>query len=156
MSVQEEIKMQQKKSWILVLTLIIAAFALAACGQASTDTTEKNEPASLEAIEGTDLNRITLTARAAERLGIETAVAQAETINGNQRLLIPYSAVIYDINGNTWIYISPEALTYVRQAITVDYIDDNQAILIEGPEEGSEVVTIGVAELYGTDTGVGK
>lgn len=148
--------MQQKNRWIFVLTLIIAAFALAACGQASTDTSERIEPASLEAIEGTDLNRITLTERAAERLGIETAVAQAETIDGNQRLVVPYSAVIYDINGNTWVYISSEPLTYFRHAITVDYIDDDQAILTEGPEEGSEVVTIGVAELYGTDTGVGK
>jgi hypothetical protein len=38
----------------------------------------------------------------------------------------------------------------------VDFIADDRAYLTTGPSVGTEVVTIGVAELYGTETGVGK
>jgi len=73
-----------------------------------------------------------------------------------QSLTIPYSAVIYGLNGETWAYTNPEPLTYVRHPITIDYIDGGLAILLDGPSQGTDIVTIGVAELFGTETGVGK
>jgi hypothetical protein len=71
-------------------------------------------------------------------------------------MVIPYAAVIYDLHGETWTYTSPEPLTFVRQAITVDYIEGDMAVLSDGPAAGTQVATVGVAELYGADTGVGK
>jgi hypothetical protein len=72
------------------------------------------------------------------------------------RLMVPSAAVVYDINGQTWVYTNPETLTYLREPILVDYFLDGTAVLLEGPTAGTRVATVGVAELFGTDTGVGK
>jgi hypothetical protein len=243
----------------MIGVLIIAALPLSACAQVSADAAGRSQPALVELIEGTDLNRLTLTERASERLAIETALVREEQLtrtqmvggqveappegsppglsdvwvrvplsgsvqnevdrsqpalivslaeddntsgltaqpveamvsgdfeeevgvlyyvidnadhglapgqrvlveltllgSGAQQTVIPYSAVIYDLQGQTWIYTSPEPLTFVRQSITVDYIEGDIAVLSEGPPAGTAVVTVGVAELYGLDTGVGK
>ena len=63
--------------------------------------------------------------------------------------------MFYGAKGDTWVYLNPEPLTYVRQRVTVAYIKDGQAVLTDGPPEGSAVVTVGAAELYGTEFGVG-
>jgi hypothetical protein len=76
--------------------------------------------------------------------------------SGTLHKVIPYAAVIYDLTGKTWVYTSPEPLTFVRQPISIDYIEDDMAVLVDGPDAGTLVATVGVAELYGADTGVGK
>jgi hypothetical protein len=143
----------------------VAVLAVSGCADAGSDEeSTAPEPATVEPIEGGDLNRITLTARAAERLGVETAVVQAEPPNGlaPARTSIPYAAVIYDPAGQTWTYISPEPNIFERQAITVEDIrgavDDpaqQVAILALGPPAGTTVVTAGAAELFGTEYEVG-
>ena len=75
------------------------------------------------------------------------------------KMVVPYSAVIYGLRGETWAYTrnpGPESLTFTRHPITVDKIDGGLAILAEGPPIGTDVVTVGAQMLYGTDTGVGK
>jgi hypothetical protein len=47
-------------------------------------------------------------------------------------------------------------LTFVRVPLRIDRIEGDLAILSEGPDLGAEVVTIGVAQLYGADQGVGQ
>ncbi len=116
----------------------------------------KGGPAKVEPIDGTEFSRVILTERAAQRLDIQMELVREQEMDGEPRLVIPYSAVIYGLNGETWAYISPETLTYVRESLTVDYIEGDLAILTEGPPVGTNVVTVGVAELYGTETGVGK
>jgi hypothetical protein len=54
------------------------------------------------------------------------------------------------------VYTNPERLSFVREAITIDFIERDQAYLLEGPEVGTAVVTLGAAELFGTETGVSK
>jgi hypothetical protein len=76
--------------------------------------------------------------------------------NGIERMVVPYSALIYDLQGNTWVYTSSEPLVFIRQPVVVDYIDGDNVVLLQGPPVGTDVVTVGVAELYGADTGVGK
>lgn len=73
-----------------------------------------------------------------------------------QQLVIPYAAVIYGLEGETWVYTNPEPLVFVRQPVVVDYIEGDQAYLTEGPSAGTKVVTVGGAELLGTETGVSK
>jgi hypothetical protein len=149
--------MQRRNRWIvLVGMLIIAGVLLGACGQTSSVTAGKVQPAKVEKIEGTEFNRVVLTEKAAQRLDIQTAAVREEQVNGAQRKVIPYAAVIYDLKGKTWTYVNPESLTFVRQAITVDYIEGDMAVLVDGPAAGTAVVTVGVAELYGADTGIGK
>jgi hypothetical protein len=62
--------MQHSKR-LMIVALIIAGLQLSACAQKS-DPSSKIAPAKVERIEGTDLKRVILTAKAAERLGIKT------------------------------------------------------------------------------------
>jgi hypothetical protein len=67
------------------------------------------------------------------------------------RKVVPYSAVLYDSDSNTWVYTNPQPLVYVRQGIKIDYFEGDQAIVVEGPDVGTAVVTVGAAELFGTE-----
>lgn len=138
-----------------ILILFSALGLLVACG-GSSNTAVKVEPAKVEPIAGTDFNRVTLTERAFQRLAIETETITEETIDGETRMVIPYSAILYGLNGETWAYVNTAPLTYQRESITIDHIRDDTAVLTAGPPLGTQVVTVGVAELFGTDTGVGK
>ncbi len=146
--------MKIRNSWVVIF-LIIAALQLSACAQKQASA-EKISPVQLATIEGIDLKRLVLTEKAAERIDLQTAKVQEESVNGINRIVVPYAAVIYDLHGETWLYTNPEPLTYVREAIIIDSIDGDKAILVEGPSNGTEVVTVGVAELFGAETGVSK
>jgi hypothetical protein len=74
---------------------------------------------------------------------------------GEPRAVVSFAAVVYDAQGDTWAYTSAAPLVFIRQAITVDFIDGGDAVLTAGPSAGMEVVTVGAAELYGAETGVG-
>ena len=86
-----------------------------------------------------------------QRVRVETPLADS----GALRKVVPHSAVIYGAHGESWVYTSPEALTYVRHPIVIDYIEDELAVLSDGPPAGTNVVTVGVAELFGTEFEVG-
>lgn len=132
---------------LILVTLVFAGLLLSACG-AKPAAPEKIVPSKLEPIEGTDLSKVILTEKAAERIGVETVSASGTEV--------PYAAVIYDIEGNTWIYTSPEPLTFVREQIVIDRIEGDTAFLAESLSGEFNVVTVGVAEIYGTETGVSK
>ena len=144
------------RSIVAVIVLILIGLSLAACGQTSTATAKKIPPATVEKIDGSDFNRVVLTEKAAQRLNIQTAAVGEEQVNGAQRKVIPYAAVVYGLKGETWAYTNPAPFTFVRELITVDYIEGDKVVLKDGPAAGTTVVTVGVAELYGTDTGIGK
>jgi len=145
-----------KRSYLLIsVLLILAGLALSACTPKAV-TAEKIQPFTLEVIEETGFNRVILTEAAAERLGVQTTPVRDQRVNGVKRLVVPYAAVIYDLHGETWLYTSPAPFTFVRESITVDFIDGDRAILSAGPASGTEVATVGVPELYGADTGIGK
>jgi hypothetical protein len=76
--------------------------------------------------------------------------------SGETRKIIPYSAVLYDPSGKTWVYTNPTELDFVRQPIQIETIAGEDVILGDGPPTGTPVVTVGAAELYGTEFGVGK
>ena len=136
--------------------LILGPLAIAGCGVIAADVEPAEEPAVVaELIEGTELKRITLSERAAGRLGIETALVVEEQIGDTPRTVVPYAAVLYDAQGVTWAYENVEGLTFVRHPISVETIDGDRAVLTSGPSIGQPVVTVGVAELWGVDTGVG-
>jgi hypothetical protein len=148
--------MRRSKRWIAVLGLLVALPQLSACTQTSAEATSGAEPAKVEHLDGsTEVSRLTLTPKAVQRLGIRTATVREETVAGKKRKVIPYGAVLYDAKGATSVYVSPAANTYVRQPITVDFIEGDRAVLVAGPAAGSAVVSVGAAELYGTETGVG-
>jgi hypothetical protein len=99
---------------------------------------------------------VILTPEAIKRIGIETAPVRDAQVRGQLRKVVPYSAVIYDLHGQTWVYTNPQSFTYVRETISVDFIDGDLAVLSKGPPSGTAIVTVGVPELYGTESGVGE
>ena len=141
-----------QKRWPLIGTLLVALLPLGACGQDAADAAA-DPPAQVEEAVGSELSRITLTADAARRLGIETSVVEEGA--GGDGLVVPYAAVLYDAEGITWAYVNPEELVFVREQLVVERIDGDVAMLSDGPAPGTAVVTVGAAELYGTETGVG-
>jgi hypothetical protein len=148
--------MRHSKRWIAVLGLLIAIPQLSACTQTSAEATSGAEPATVEHVEGSeDVSRLTLTAKAVERLGIQTTPISETTVAGKRRKVVPYGAVLYDAEGKTSVYVSSAPNTYVREPITVDFIQGDRAVLTAGPAAGTAIVTVGAAELYGTETGVG-
>ena len=64
--------------------------------------------------------------------------------------------MFYHANGESWTYTNPEPLVYERHKVVIDRIDGDDVILKKGPSVGTNVVTIGVAELHGVETGLGK
>jgi hypothetical protein len=150
----EGVEMSYRR-WALAALLAVLGLVLAGCAQPAAETTGENPPAVVEPIEGSELATITLTAKAAERIGLVTAkVAAAPAGNATGATAIPYSAVLYDIDGATWTFTSPKPLVFVRQAIDVDAIRGDMAVLSEGPPAGTDVVTVGAAELLGAELGV--
>jgi multidrug efflux pump subunit AcrA (membrane-fusion protein) len=139
---------------VLAVGLLMMSCLLVACSTA-TGTTTKVKPA--EVVTDGAITRVTLTEKAAERVGITTAlVADAGAVRegSSGTLTVPYSAVLYDAKGNVFVYTNPEGLTYVRAPIAVDYIEGDLAVLLDGPPSGTAVVTVGAAELYGAETGI--
>jgi hypothetical protein len=159
--------MEHSDRWkAAALQLAVAALilGLSACTQGEASGASEEEgtsEATVQPVEGTELSTVTLTQRAAERLGIQTAqVRDAKVAAGKgkraARKVIPYSAVLYDEQGDTWTFTSPQPLTFVRQQITVDYFQGDEALLLDGPPAGTTVVTVGAPELLGAEFGVGE
>jgi hypothetical protein len=145
--------MRRRGRWLAGFVVVVAMLP-AACAKVAEEEEGINEPATVEPVEGNpDVLRVTVTAEAAERLDIRSSRVRAagESASGT---VIPYAAVFYTANGDTWTYTSPEPLTFVREAIVIDDIVGNRAFLSDGPASGTTVVTQGAAELYGTETGV--
>jgi hypothetical protein len=137
-------------------TLLVAAgIMLAACAAPTAKPPATPPPVTVEKTAGSELARVTLSQKAADRLGLQTAAVEAEQVSGGVRTVIPYAAVLYDAKGSTWAYTNPEGLVFVRAAITIDGIQGDRAILTGGPTAGTKIVTVGGPELYGAETGVG-
>jgi hypothetical protein len=132
---------------ILLLIVIFLAIPLSACAP-TVAAEEEIKPVTLKPITGTDLNRLTLTADAAKRLDVQTA--EVGEVDG--KMVVPYASILYEANGNTWVYVNVSPLVYERQAIVIDSINGDEAILSKGPDSGSTVVTVGAAELYGSES----
>ncbi len=134
---------------LAAVLLVGVALPLSACGGDSAEALA--EPVVVEQVGSSDLHRITLSERAAQRLDVATAPVE----QSSAATVIPYAAVLYSPNGDTWAYVNPEGWTFVREAIVVDRIDGDRALLRSGPAPGTKVAVVGVQELYGAETGVG-
>ena len=143
--------MQNRNRW-MVITLMIAGLLLAACAKTPEAPASEDRPAKVEHLEGANPTSVVLTEEAARRLDIQTAPVREEQVSGAQRRVVPYAAVLYDAQGDTWVYTSPEPLTFVRNPIVVDHIDGDTAVLSDGPPSGMAVVTVGATELFGSES----
>ena len=86
-----------------------------------------------------------------QRVGVQLALRGAESA-----LSVPWSAVVHDIYGGTWVYETRGPRTYARQRVVVDHVADGTALLASGPAEGTSIVAEGAVELFGIETGFSK
>lgn len=135
---------------LLLCALTLGLTGLAACSDDSGDA-KAAPPATAEEIPGTKEKKITLTEQAAQRIGLETTTVQA---GAGGHTVIPSSALYYIAEGTAWTYVSTGPLQYVRTKVSVDKFDGDDVLLSDGPEAGTEIVSIGAALLYGVETGI--
>ena len=85
-----------------------------------------------------------------QKVNVSLALQQSE-----KNLVVPYAAILYDMNGGQWVYTNPEPNVFVRKRVEVRNISDSLAVLNRGLEPNTKVVTDGAAELFGTEFGGG-
>lgn len=149
---------RSNRRWTLALLAVAASLAATpalAAGGKSLGKPSGVVPATVEEIPGSELKRVTLTQRAAERIDLKTDKVREATVGETPRRVVPYSSLIYDPHGGTWVYTQTAPLSFVRAAVEVDYIEGNDVFLKDGPPVGAEVASVGVAEIYGTEFEVG-
>ncbi len=135
-----------------VAGLCIACLPLTMCAKPPVEEETQSQTVKVEPIEGTDdLNRLIVTEDGAKRLDLQTAPVRTVLVRGTRRSVIPYSALLYDKDGDAWAYTTESPLTFVRAAISVDYVEDSVAVLSSGPPAGTMVVVVGATELYGSE-----
>jgi RND family efflux transporter MFP subunit len=103
----------------------------------------------------TDLYYLVDNADGAFRPGQKVGVA-LPLRGGEESLVVPWSAVLHDIHGGTWVYENPGDHLYARRRVEVRHVVGADAVLARGPAPGTQVVTAGAAELFGTEFGSGK
>jgi hypothetical protein len=134
---------------LAMVALIVIALPLSGCKE--KPAAKKEHPAKLEESGVKGIMKVTLTARAAERIGLQTTQVREEQVATGMRKTVPYGALMYDKKGDTWTFTNPEPLVFVRQHIAVESIDGDRVVLAEGPPTGTAVVTVGATELMGVE-----
>ena len=128
--------------------LLIAGLPMSGCKEVEEEEPAGYEPAKLEELKGKhELKRVTFTSEGAKRVGLRTARLRED----RNVLVVPYGALIYDPDGTTYVYVVIRALSFQREQVKVERIDGGQALLSDGPPAGTEVVTVGAAEVHGTE-----
>src|SRR5262245_23870248 len=134
------------------LTASAACLAMLSVPAVTAETPAPNKPAHVETTAGTTLKKVTLTPKAAERLGVQIDEVR---VDPSGRRIVPYSAVLYDLTGGTWVYVHTDPMTFVREAVKIDTIKGENVYLTDGPPTGTKVLATGVPQVYGAEVGVG-
>jgi hypothetical protein len=157
-----------RTQWMVVGSVAVL-LGLGACSSSVAETgVDTTADSKVEDVPGKDVKQVTLTEHAATRLGIKTVTlggtpagvaAGAPGPSAMPGTVVPYSAVLYDADGGTWVYTVPRQFTYVREKVTVVVVrgaKGDEAVLSQAPPTGTTIVTTGVVELYGTELGIGE
>lgn len=154
--------MRRRNHWVAA-GLLVVGLGLTACGSATSQYGEISQglPVHVQPVNGSDVSRVTLTAESAQKLGVRTAAVQGavtpavdETAGTPPETTVPVNAVLYDKDGNTWVYVVKGPRTYEREAVAIDRVDGDTAVLKSGPASGTQVVVVGAQELLGAELGV--
>jgi len=128
------------------LASVVSALALSACSEVE-ETVRETYPYRVEPIKGTDLNRVTMADKTASLVPVRTGTVRGD---GSQKV-VPHRALIYNPDGDAFVYTKPKAQTYVRAPVEVVDVEGDRALLSEGPAPGTPIVSLGAAELLATE-----
>jgi RND family efflux transporter MFP subunit len=90
--------------------------------------------------------------RPGERVSVSLPVSGPR----RQALVVPLSAVLYDVAGDAWVYVRTDSLVFTRRRIEVANVVGDRVLVTRGLAPGTPVVTSGAVELFGTEFGPGK
>ena len=158
----------------VAVAALVLGIAVAGCGTQQDASIAPS--ARLVGATGSSAGQIILSQLGKEHLGLQTAAVKAvptpapietTTVVGGVKhttstpaprpsasVIVPYSALVYDPSGKTYVFTQRSPLTYTEVPATVDRIDGDSAYLSVGPKAGDAVVTVGAEELYGVQSGV--
>jgi hypothetical protein len=127
---------------------VLAALSLSACKEAEEETAAGYEPSKLVSVKGKgeDGKQVVFTKEGATRTDVKTAKVQ----RSGPGTVVPYEALLYDSDAKPLVYTSKKPLTYEQVRVTVDRIEGQRVYLSKGPAVGTDVVTRGATEVYGT------
>jgi hypothetical protein len=108
-------------------------------------------PAKLAAAGSGDLQRVTFTPDAAARVDLQTDTAARV----GRHTVVDYAALIYDGQGESWVYTVPGPLTFLRAKVAVNRIEGDRVLIANGLAPGTRVVTVGATEVYGAELDIG-
>ena len=106
------------------------------------------QPYKVQPIKGTDRNTVTMADETAGLLPVETTVVRS---NG-KRKVVPHNALIYNPDGDVFVYTKPKPETYVRRPVR-----SGPRLRAGGsgwrpvPTTAPTIVTTGSAELLATE-----
>ena len=127
---------------------IAATASLTACAEIEVPLAEPYEPAHLESTGPDQPAKVILTEEAQHRVQLQTTLVKAHGAD----VSVDHAALVYDKKGKPWVFTVIGPLTYVRAAVGIKATqDDNMVVLSSGPPAGTEVVTVGAIELWGTE-----
>lgn len=104
-------------------------------------------PYKSEPIKGTDLNRVTMADETAGLIPVKTMSVRRD----GKRKVVPHLALIYNPDGDAFVYTKPKPQTYIRAPVEVVDVAGDRAVLSDGPPAGATIVTLGAAELLATE-----
>jgi RND family efflux transporter MFP subunit len=91
--------------------------------------------------------------RPGERLAVRLPQKSATT---GTAIVIPPSAIVYDLTGGTWVYEAKAPHVFARKRVELAGPSGAFVVVRRGLTEGTRIVTVGAAELYGTEFYVSK
>lgn len=134
------------------LVWLVACVALTSCAEAKAVSGTAYKPSSLSSVTGDpDTHLVTLTAVAAERIGLKTV---AVGVDGTLKS-VPSEATLFGPAGRSYVYTATTPLTFLRLQIQIVADDGKVTRFTDGPAPGTLVVTTGVTEVYGAEFEVG-
>jgi hypothetical protein len=148
-------KLHSHRSVFFLSSLLFAA-TLQACNHHGKRYI-KIQPARVETRFGEKIPYVVLTPEAEIRLGIVVVkMEKCQSIHGKSTCSLPVSSILYDETGRNWVYLRKGNQTYHRVEVELLKVDGKSAFVSSQSSGDALVVSVGAAELLGTESGVGK
>ena len=142
------IKITLRRAFLGFVVTVAAAASLTGCAEIEVPLAEPYEPAHLESTGPDQPARVILTEEAQHRVQLQTTLVKPHGAD----VSLDHAALVYDKKGKPWVFTVIGPLTYVRAAVGIKEVDENNALILSsGPPAGTEVVTVGAIELWGTE-----
>jgi hypothetical protein len=137
-----------RRAFQAFVVAVAATASLGGCAEIEVPLAEPYEPAQLESTGPDQPARIILTEEAQHRIQLQTTVVKPHGAD----VSVDDAALVYDQEGKPCVFTVIGPRTYVRAPVGIKGVqEDNLMILSSGPPAGTEVVTVGAMQLWGTE-----